>query len=64
MLTSKTFLPESASAIDTAVDTDVLPTPPLPVKNKYLVGVSRRVKRDGIGFLVSMKLHNTSSIIV
>ena len=34
VLTSNTFLPASASASAAAVDSEVLPTPPLPVKKR------------------------------
>ena len=36
VLTSRSLLPEPASAIENAVDTELLPTPPLQAKNnKY-----------------------------
>jgi hypothetical protein len=74
VLTSSTFLPASASAIDTAVETDVLPTPPLPVKNRCFVGCSRRRMCDGMGLLdargrqwtmsLDVELYDTSTIVV
>ena len=38
VLTSSTYLPASAKARAAAADSEVLPTPPLPVKNRWRVG--------------------------
>jgi hypothetical protein len=42
VLTSRTFLPESASFTAVAHAREVLPTPPLPVKSRILVVFSRK----------------------
>jgi hypothetical protein len=48
VLTNSTFLPASASLSAAAVDNEVLPTPPLPVKNRCRVGRSRNPTRSGL----------------
>ena len=47
VLTSSTFLPASASVSAAAVDSEVLPTPPLPVKNRCRVGWFRNPMGPG-----------------
>ena len=47
VLTSNTFWPQSAKCSATAVDREVLPTPPLPVKKRCLVGCFS--KSNGFG---------------
>ena len=47
VLTSSTFLPASASISAAAVDSEVLPTPPLPVKNRCRVGWLRNPMGPG-----------------
>ena len=42
VLTSSTRRPASANAMAVAVDKEVLPTPPLPVKNRKRVGWASR----------------------
>ncbi len=48
VLTSSTVLPASASVSAAAVDSEVLPTPPLPVKNRCRVGWVRKPMGPGV----------------
>src|SRR5450755_4620871 len=48
VLTSRTFLPASAKVSAAAVDSEVFPTPPLPVKNRCRVGWFRNPRGPGL----------------
>ena len=53
VLTNKTRRPASASAMAEAHAREVLPTPPLPVKNRNRVGDSKKRARDcSVGMLI------------